>query len=167
MPDLAGWLASLEAVPALGVPVHIERWQGCYRDTSELRVCPAGVEGPNGLYRLKYRDDGSRTLTGYWDAPRCRFVRGDWYGLRFLCRVGAGERPTARWVGREQCFLVPYGWRFPMLFEQVLVQASGLLPDHDAPHGRLVYVGVPEELARALTRLLRVDLHPEVADGDL
>jgi hypothetical protein len=167
MPDLAGWLASLEVVPALGVPVQIERWQSRYRDTSDLRVRPAGVEGHSGLYRLKYRDDGSRTLTGYWDAPRGRFVRGDWYGLRFLCRVGAGERPTARWVSRERCLLVPSGWRFPLLFERVLVQASGLLPEHDVRHGRLVYTGVPEELARALTRLLRVDLRTEVADGDL
>jgi hypothetical protein len=158
LPDLTGWLKSLDAVPALGVPQRIERWQGGYRDTSELRVRPAGVEGPSGLYRLTYREDASRMMTGYWDAHSGRFVRGDWYGLRFLCRVETGARPTGRWLSREQCLLVPSGWRFPMLYEQVLVQASGLLPEHDARHGRFVYTGVPEELARALTRLLLVDL---------
>ena len=83
-------------------------------------------------------------------------VRGDWYGLRFLAGRAGGEQACAAWDRRGRQLLVPVERRWPLLYEQILVQASGLLPGRSPAW--LCYHGISQELAECLCGKLDVEL---------
>jgi hypothetical protein len=159
LPALDRWRDSLLRV-SLTPPERVQRWQaGAYRDEITFRVIAGCPQGPTGLYRLFYGDDRSSfELTGFLDAGRNEFLRGDWYGLRFLASRQSGLPCPARWLAHEgrSILVLPLSRRWPLLYERALVLASGLLPIQDSD--RLCYLDVPFDLASTLARLLGVTL---------
>jgi hypothetical protein len=160
MPNLDGWRASLFRVQRLTAPESAQRWHaGAYRGEPAFRVVEGRPQGPAGLYRLSYGEDGSSfQLTGFLDAHRGELLRGDWYGLRFLAARQLGQSCPARWLlhnGRS-VLLLPRSCRWPLLYERALVLTSGLLPIQDGD--RLCYLDVPRDIASTLAKLLGATL---------
>jgi hypothetical protein len=160
LPALDRWRDSLLREERLTMPERAERWHaGAYRDEVGFHVVDGCPQGPTGLYRLFYGNDKSAfELTGFVDADCGEFLRGDWYGLRFLAARRTGIPCPARWLTHEgrSVLLLPLSRRWPLLYERALVLASGLLPMHDS--GRLCYFDVPLDIASTLAKLLGVTL---------
>jgi hypothetical protein len=159
LPALDRWRESLLRV-SLTPPERVQRWhRGRYLDEAAFRVREGCPQGPPGLYRLLYGDDKSSfELTGFLDSERGEFLRGDWYGLRFLAARQTGLPCPARWlIDRGRCILlVPISRRWPLLYERALVLASGLLPIRDGD--RLCYLDVPRDIASSLSKMLGATL---------
>ena len=86
-----------------------------------------------------------------------QFLRGEWYGLRFLALRQSGKYLKAMWRDQDGGLLaVPYRQRWPLLYERALVLATGLLPRLHPEHGLLYYQGVPQSLAQAVAEHLDV-----------
>jgi len=117
------------------------------------------IRGETGMYRLSREHPFRSTVYVFFDALGQKFVRGDWYGLAFLARRFQMLPLTARWSAEQQLFCIPSAERWPLVYEQVLVQASGLLPSRTSA-GELCYPHVPEPLARCLCQKLAIDFIP-------
>lgn len=115
------------------------------------------IRGESGMYRLSKREPYPWTVCVYFDAANQRFVRGDWYGLRFLARRFSELPMTARWSEGQRVLCIPSEERWPLFYERVAVQASGLLP-RLATSGDLCYPHVPEDLALTLCQKLGIEL---------
>lgn len=94
--------------------------------------------------------------TLYYDEDTQRWLRADWYGLRFLARYEAGQSCPVQYGSTTSQFAVPLEWRWPELYERALVLASGRLPRRQS--GWLIYDGVGRELVDALRGKLRLDV---------
>lgn len=160
LPALDRWQQLLPRVGPLTPPEHVQRWHaGAYRDEARFRITEGRPQGLTGLYRLFYENDKSTfDLTGFFDADKGEFLRGDWYGLRFLAGRQAGLLCPARWLTHQgrSVLLVPLARRWPLLYERALALASGLLPIHDG--ARLCYLDVPFDIVSTLAKLLGVTL---------
>jgi hypothetical protein len=165
LPDWRGWLTSLRPYDGrdLGKFARTERWENgnwvgspLYFDGEAGRIV-----GPTGMYRLS-RDAPARSpVTAFFDDERQLIVRADWYGLRFLAGRAGGGQSRATWDRRGRQLLVPVEERWPLLYEQILVQASGLLPSRSPAH--LCYHGIPLELGECLCGKLDVELDVAVS----
>jgi hypothetical protein len=164
LPDLRAWAESLKRFEGrdLGKFVRTERWNGVtwagtplYYDHAQKRTI-----GPAGMYRLTQDVCGRSPLTVCFDEVEQRIMRGEWYGLRFLASRMEGETLHAEWAEAGNEFFVPTEKRWPLLYEQMLVQASGLLPSRSRRPGWLCYQGVPENLAGCLCKKLDIELDP-------
>lgn len=106
-----------------------------------------------GLYRLRSNDTcklADRTLL--YRADEQAWYLGDWYGLRFLARVAAGDRCTAAYDENRNLLAIPSDWHLPELYERALVLASGTLPKHvDGLH---LYAGISRETADLMSQKL-------------
>lgn len=117
---------------------------------------------PSGMYTLtRTVHNREHTQTLFFDQPRGRWLSGDWYGLRFLALQATGFETKAIHVSDTNELLIPDAQRLPMLYERVLVLASGLLPDRAPNRSWLKYNDIPYELARTLCRKLNVQLSEE------
>ena len=110
------------------------------------------------MYRFSRQSDPSgRTLTAFFDEPRQRFLRGDWYGLRFL----SVEAPSAVYDAAGGALLIPDSQRWPLLYERALTLASGLLPDRADNAAWLRYPNLPRSVAETLCGKLNVNMAEE------
>ena len=164
LPELQAWAESLKPFEGrdLGKFTRTQRWDGVdwvgtplYYDQSADRII-----GPGGMYRLTQEASVRSPLTVCFDAERQMIMRGEWYGLRFLASRLQDEALRAEWDQAGKEFFVPAEERWPFLYEQILVQASGLLPSRSRRPGWLCYHGVPEDLAECLSKKLNVELRP-------
>lgn len=139
----------------------IEKWQ-----TSQFEKCDTVYDrngvyyGESGMYRL-YRDGDrpGRTLTLFFDGPTQRWLRGDWYGLRFLALEAVGDRSMkAVYNPGAGKLYVPVSQRWPLLYERALTLASGLLPGCADNLKWLSYPRIPFNLAQTLCKKLNVVL---------
>ena len=162
LPDWRRWVDSLQPFDGrdLGRFVRTQRWDGAnwvgtplYYDQPEQRIV-----GPGGMYRLTQEAPARAPLTVCFDAEQKKIVRGDWYSLRFLVGRSGGTPLHAEWEREGQQLFVPVEERWPFLYEQILVQASGLLPSRGVRPGWLCYPGIPEELAKSLCGKLDVEI---------
>jgi hypothetical protein len=142
----------------LGKFAYTERWDNgewfgspLFFDDTAKRIL-----GPTGMYRLSRDAQARSPLIAFFDGERQIIVRGDWYGLRFLAGRAGGEQVCAAWDLRSRALVVPVEGRWPLLYEQILVQASGLLPGRSASW--LCYHGIPQDLAESLCGKLDVAL---------
>lgn len=114
-----------------------------------------------GLYRFSCDVSGRRTVTvAFFDGNAGRWACGDFYGLRFVARVGSGMR-HAIYRSEFKQLLIPAVDRWPMPYERALVLASGILPDRLQPESApplLVYEGITCSLAERLSTLLGVEV---------
>jgi hypothetical protein len=164
LPDLRTWAESLKPFDGrdLGKFARTERWDGVnWVGTPLYYDQPTGrIVGPGGMYRLTQEASVRSPLTVCFDADRQRIVRGEWYGLRFLASRLKGETLRAEWDQAGKEFFVPTEERWPFVYEQILVQASRLLPSRSRSPGWLCYRGVPENVAECLCKKLDVELRP-------
>jgi hypothetical protein len=91
--------------------------------------------------------------TLFYDAKRDCWLRGDWYGLRYLALWLEGESCEVQYEQDAGRLAVPQNWRWPELYERALVLASGRLPVYRK--GWLLY----EDVSSRLLDILQVKLH--------
>ena len=159
LPDVDGWKDDLKAYDATLAASFdiIERWEnGEFRLYYSLYMRDGRCRGESGMYQFSRRNDPTRrTTVVFFDEPRQRFLRGDWYGLRFL----SVESPIALYDAENGALLIPESQRWPLLYERALTLASGLLPSRaDNPTAALRYPNLPKNIAETLCRKLSVNL---------
>src|SRR5260370_11615227 len=97
----------------------------------------------------------SRPLyTLFYDAVSQRWLRGDWYGLRFLSLQSSGDPCPVHYETSTGRLAIPQRWRWPELYERALVLASGQLP---AEHNSwLIYEAIQPNLLDCLSTKLNL-----------
>lgn len=164
LPDLEGWKETLTPVEKLNTTnCSVERWDG-----RQYALChdfyQRGDEyfGARGLYRLT-REANSYQMVLYFDCDSQKWLKGDWYGLRYLVCKDAGQDCEVIRRAESNELMIPAEERWPLLYERALVLAAGSLP-HPADNRKwLGYKGVSGEVAQLLTSRLAVTMK-ELAD---
>ena len=161
LPDLEGWKTILTAIDRINTTEYnIEIWNG-----SRFSSCDTFYErdgqyfGESGMYRLT-RGENTNTyqMVLYLDQSSQRWLRGDWYGMRFLAYDSAGRDFEVTYDSSTNGLLIPMDERWPLLYERVLVLASGSLPGRADNPRWLKYSGVSSELVQLLTEKLNVSI---------
>ena len=161
LPDLEGWKATLTVIDRINTTHYsIEIWDG-----SQFSPCDTFYErdgqyfGESGMYRLTRGNEGnSYQIVLYFDQPNQRWLRGDWYGLRFLAYNSVGRDFEVTYDSRTSDLLIPVDERWPMLYERALVLASGSLPAGADNPRWLKYSGISSEQVQLLTEKLNVSI---------
>ena len=111
------------------------------------------------MYRLT-RGETSDTyqIVLYFDQSNQRWLRGDWYGLRFLAYNAAELDFEVQYDSSANDIWIPVDERWPMLYERALVLASGILPHRAENTKWLRYSGISNELVQLLTEKLNVSI---------
>jgi hypothetical protein len=162
--DLEGWKETLTPIEKLNTTnCSVERWDG-----RQYAPCPEFYQrgdeyfGASGLYRLT-RETNSYRMVLYFDCDRQRWLKGDWYGLRFLVYRDAGQDCEAIYRAGTNELMIPAEERWPLLYERALVLATGQLPRFVDNQNWRRYEGVSGELVQQLTSKLSVSIK-EVID---
>ena len=161
LPDLESWKTTLTVVDRISTAHDsIEIWDG-----SRFSPCDTFYErdgqyfGESGMYRLTRGEDrNAYQIVLYFDQPNQRWLRGDWYGLRFLTYDSIGLDFEVTYDSSTSNLLIPVDERWPMLYERALVLASGSLPARADNPRWLKYSGVSNELVQLLTGKLNVSI---------
>ncbi len=90
----------------------------------------------------------------FYDAAKRRWLRGDWYGLRFLALQSSGAPRPIRYDPTSGRLAIFEDWRWPELYERVLVLASGRLPDYN--QRCLIYDSISPQLLAELSAKLNL-----------
>ena len=161
LPDLNEWKDSLQSLDNLRVTSYgIERWQsGRFQPCDNVYARDGVHYGEPGMYRISLEGDRTdRTMTLFFDEPAQRWIRGDWYGLRFLSLEAGQTCIEAVHDSGDGELLIPASQRWPLLYERALTLASGMLPGRAANPDWLSYPRIPLNLAKVLCRKLNVNL---------
>ena len=161
LPSLDEWKDSLQSLDDLAIASYqVERWQAAGFEPCETLYDRDGIYyGESGMYRIRREGDATkRTLTLFFDEFAQRWLRGDWYGLRFLSLVVSGSGAVAFYESVAKKLLVPGSQRWPLLYERALTMASGLLPERASNPDWLSYSNVSLDIARVLCTKLKVNL---------
>lgn len=153
LPNRSDWLKELGTVEGV-VPAlfDLRRFKG-----SEFQQ--AVFDGTSGFYEFRHRSrEGSinADFSLYFDSSTERWVRGDWYGLRFLALQNGRSVGEAKHDEENGKFAIRQAERWPELYERTLVLCSGLLPTRS--QGWLIYENVPGDLALLLAQKLDVKI---------
>ena len=167
LPDIEGWKDSdsLQQMSRLiTTQFDIKIWDG-----RQFQPCDTFYErdgeyyGQSGMYQLSRNSNGyAYEITLFFDEQKQRWLRGDWYGLRFLTLNAEEVGTEAVHDSSTDSLFVPVSQRWPMLYERALVLASGLLPDYANNQNWLRYQAIPFDLAHTLCSKLNVRLRQEV-----
>ena len=157
LPDLEGWKNVLPAIKIALFRYNIERWNGTqFMQCSTFRESGGRYIGKSGMYRLTRKEETNPyQLVLYFDEPNQRWLRGDWYGLRFLAD-NADRQGVVGYASGTNATLIRNGERWPLLYERALVLASGMLPARSEDREWLIYSGVSGKLVQLLTEKLNV-----------
>lgn len=157
LPPLEQWKASLEALQ--GVRPHAYRTK-IFNGKTFVEI---SFDGKRGLYEFWSLSDHALKqadlrpqYTLYFDEDTQRWVRADWYGLRFLARYETGQSCPIQYHATTHQLAVPNKWRWPELYERALVLASGRMPLYR--NGWLIYDGISRELIDGLRDKLRLEI---------
>ena len=161
LPDLEGWKTILTAIDRINTThYNIEIWNG-----NRFSSCDTFYErdgqyfGESGMYRLtRGKDTNTYQVVLYLDQPNQRWLRGDWYGLRFLAYDSTGRDFEVTYDSSTRNLLISIDERWPLLYERALVLASGSLPGRADNPKWLKYSGVSRELVQLLTEKLNVSI---------
>ena len=161
LPDLAGWKDILPAIDRLSTTTYnIEVWNGRkYMQCDNFYERHGKYFGESGLYRLtKKAENNHYQIVLYFDEPNQRWLRGDWYGLRFLAYNSAGRQFEIKYDSSANEVLIPVEEHWPLLYERALVLASGMLPARDKNFRWLKYTNISNELVQLLAEKLNVSI---------
>ena len=161
LPDLQGWKDSLQSSPSLStLPYHLEKWTGGNFETCDTLYERDGIHyGESGMYRLSgHSQQSTRSMTLFFDEPSQRWLRGDWYGLRFMDLEAGRKLAEVVHDSDSGILLIPNDQRWPLLYERALTLASGLLPSRAGNPDWLSYTQIPLSLAEILCSKLNVVL---------
>jgi len=157
LPDLAGWKGLLTSYDKLNpYNYEFEVW-----GREGFVPCDAIIErndiytGESGLYYLKHKFTGLGTSL-YFDHRDQRWLKGDWYGLRFLALQSSGKRCSVRHDSKSNELRIPLAQQWPALYERALVLASGFLPLRSKNGKWLTYQDVSADLSLTLANKLNV-----------
>ena len=161
LPDLEGWKDLLPVIDRLSTTSYnIELWNG-----RQFAQCDRFYErhgkyfGESGMYRLtKKEDNNPYRIVLYFDEPNQRWLRGDWYGLRFLAYNSAGWHFEVKYDSSANELIIPNEEHWPLLYERALVLASGMLPARDKNFRWRKYTNVSNELVQLLAEKLNVSI---------
>lgn len=148
LPTLDEYRAGLEVVGGVSALGEVAKFDG-------LAFRPVSFSGEAGLYEVT---QGGRTMTLLYSDGR--WLRGDWYGLRYLTLHTEGLLTPGHYDAASWTLVLPADQRPPELFERALVLASGLLPSRRGAW--LLYPNISLEVARAVATRLSIDLTDEV-----
>jgi hypothetical protein len=159
LPDLVGWQDILARIEKLNpYNYEIERWAGGrFSPCQDIGERDNIYTGETGMYRLRHKATGV-SMTLYFDRVGQRWLKGDWYGLRFLTYHIAGTRCEVVHETRRNEMRMPLAQHWPMLYERALVLSSGFLPDRTRNTEWLVYRDVPATLSNTLAHKLNVSV---------
>jgi hypothetical protein len=159
LPDLAGWQDMLTRVENLNpYNYEIERWAGGrFSPCQDISERDNVYTGESGMYHLTHKVSGVG-MTLFFDRVGQRWLKGDWYGLRFLTYHIAGTRcEIVHDTGRNE-MRMPLAQHWPMVYERALVLSSGFLPDRTRHREWLVYRDVPAAITYTLAHKLNVSV---------
>lgn len=159
LPDLAGWQDTLTRIEKLNpYNYEIERWtSGRFSPCQDISERHNVYTGESGMYRLTHKATGVG-MTLYLDQTGQRWLKGDWYGLRFLAYQTAGARCEVEHDSKRKELRIPLAQHWPLLYERALVLASGFLPNRIKDSGVLIYREVPARLSHALAEKLNASV---------
>jgi len=159
LPDLAGWQDSLARIEKLNpYSYEIERWADeRFSPCQEISERHNIYSGESGMYRLTHRVTGVG-MTLYFDQAGQRWLKGDWYGLRFLAHQTAGSRCVVEHASGKNELKIPIAQHWPLLYERALVLSSGFLPRRIKDPGSVIYQQIPAKLSHALAQKLNVSV---------
>ena len=161
LPDLEGWKTILTAIDRINTThYNIEIWNGNRFSSYDTFYERNGQYfGESGMYRLT-RGTATNTyqVVLYFDEPNQRWLRGDWYGLRFLAYDLIGRDFEVTYDSSTNDLLIPLDERWPLLYERALVLAAGMLPVRSGNSKSLKYSGISSELVQQLTDRLNVSI---------
>jgi hypothetical protein len=162
LPDLTGWQASLQTLNKEAIPIGLYTCQRWFNNT----FVDYSFRFETGLYQLMSREDipNAPRFTLFYDAPSGQWLRGDWYGLRFLAQQQSGQVISAQYNPALHQLAVPVDNRWPDLYERSLVLASGLLPRYQ--DGWLYYTHISVDLCELLAEKLHVQVELQDAIPD-
>lgn len=158
VPPLNDWMNKLEKLD--GILPHmftVKRFSGIsfVEDTFH--------QGKSGFYELWALERSALSNRPqyilFYDAVGNRWLRGDWYGLRFLALQLSGSPCPVRYEPSTCRLAVPKEWRWPELYERVLVLASGQLPIYR--NSWLIYDSIGPDLLNIL--ITKLNLNKEEA----
>lgn len=154
VPSLQEWKNRLPVVEGIRPPEHIfERFSfGTW--VSEAFTKKSGFYTLTPA-RTRTRDTTLRKIRLFYDAETDHWLQGEWYGLRFLAEQLDMDRCPVRHKPTTLHLDVPVDWRWPLLYERVLVLASGRLPAHSERWLR--YEGISDALLGVLRHKLNLD----------
>lgn len=154
LPAMDQWIDWLAPLPNLS-PHRYD----CKRfDGSEFVDEP--FRGQTGFYELwpaannTERRRGRPTYRAFYESSRQRWVRGDWYGLRFLAHYYSTHACPVEFDDQRGRLAIPASWRWPELYERCLVLASGSLPVAASSRDWLIYEEISAELFMVLSHKL-------------
>jgi hypothetical protein len=153
LPDIDGWKATLTFIDKINTATcSMERWDGrSYEACHDFYQRGDTYVGPSGLYRLTR---GNYQMVLYFDQDLQRWLKGDWYGLRFLVYKTAGQECEIVYETDTRQLMIPVAERWPLLYERALVLATGELPFPAVNREWLCYDDVSIELAVMLANKL-------------
>ena len=162
LPTIEAWARALTPISRLDPTMHRLRW---FNGTDFVDV--AAFDSATGFYELWPLSSGFAPgrshRTAFYDAEREEWLRGEWYGLRFLAHRAHGEIGSAQYEHTSGRFAVHHDWQFPELYERALVLSSGRLPCVN--EGWLVYERVSPEVATLLATKLELRLEERLLDA--
>ncbi|NJK82062.1 MAG: hypothetical protein HC914_20285 [Chloroflexaceae bacterium] len=155
LPSLDGWKQSLESLQGIRPYAYTLK---CFNGNGFAEVNFSGGSGLYELWPLEGRSTGRGALHPeyilYYDEAGDRWLRADWYGLRFLARYDADQSCPVQFSTALSQLAVHIDWRWPEIYERALVLASGRLPSRQK--GWLIYDNVGIELFEELRDKLRL-----------
>ena len=166
LPTIDEWKNSLQQMPKLlTTQFDLQLWDGRrFQPCNTFYEKDGKYHGISGMYRLRSVDARFQyDTTLFFDEPSQRWLRGDWYGLRFLA-VGAGAGDVI-YEKNTNSLLIAEAQRWPLLYERALVLASGLLPEIIGNRNWLRYQRMPLALAETLCHKLKLRLQQETKDA--
>lgn len=127
LPPLAAWMRHLEVLE--GIMPHMFETK---KFNGNIFVDDV-FQYKSGFYQLwlneHYVSEKRLQYTLFYDETSGHWLRGDWYGLRFLSRQLDNSPCPVRYEPVSRLLAIPKEMRWPELYERALVLASGRLPN--------------------------------------
>lgn len=155
LPTLEAWKNTLEALPG------IRPYTFTIRQFDGVSWREVEFEDKSGFYELGPQEGSRNTATKseyklFYDAATNRWLRADWYGLRFLTRYSAGQACPVYYNTALAELAVPTEWHWPEIYERALVLSSGRLPRHQDDW--LIYESISTTLLDELCDKMRLNV---------
>jgi len=159
LPDLAGWKELLPFVDRLDINNYsLEKWENDrYYQCDNFYYNEGRYEGQPGLYRLT-QNAGNYSLNLYFDYSKQRWLKGDWYGLRFLDICNCSQKPKVFYNKNKLYLSMRQNQRWPMVYEKAIVLSSGLLPEINTQNNLIIYRDINGEVPIKLANKMNINL---------
>lgn len=160
IPSIVGWKNGLGSIEGIHPEMFtVKRFNG-----SAFIAQP--FQGEGGFYELWPLKDfasAKRPLyTLFYDNTIKRWLLGDWYGLRFLSSQMGNIPCPVRYESSTRRLAISRRWRWPELYERVLVLASGQLPAQNSIW--LIYEAIEPRVFNELS--IKLNLQREETSPD-